>query len=54
MANIAAARAHRRVIHRIGGEAVGGIAVAIAALDPGDRDMRRRRVARRRRAIVTT
>ena len=50
---IAAARAHRRVVHRIGDKARCRIAVAVAALDTGDRDMRWRCVAGRRRAVVT-
>ena len=45
MAGVAAARAHRRVIHRIGDEAGCRIGVAIAALGPGHRDMGWRRQA---------
>ena len=50
---IAAARVHRRVVHRIGDKARCRIAMAVAALNPGDRNMRRRGVAGRRRAVVT-
>ena len=50
---IAAARAHRRVVHRVGDEARRRVGVAVAALDAGHRDVRRRRQAQRRRAVVT-
>ena len=52
VAGVAAARAHRRMVHRVGGEARRRIGVAIAALDAGDRNVRRRRHAGRRRAVV--
>ena len=50
---VAAARAHRRVVHRVGDEARRGVGVAVAALDAGHRDMRRRGIAGRGRAVVT-
>ena len=53
VAGITAARAHRRVVHRVGGKARCRISVAIAALDAGDRDMRWCRIASRCRAVVT-
>ena len=43
---------HRRMAHRIGGEARRGVGVAVAALYSCHRNMRRRRHARRRRSIV--
>ena len=52
VAGVAAARAHRRMIHRVADEARCRIGVAIAALDASYRDMRRRGVAGRRRAIA--
>ena len=42
------------MVHQIAGKARRSIAVAIAALNSGDRDMRRRGIARCRRAIVAT
>ena len=53
VAGVAAARAHRRVVHRIGDEARRRVGVAVAALDAGRRDMRRRGLAGRGRAVVT-
>jgi len=53
VARIAAGRGHRRMIHCIGGEARRGIAVAVAALDAGGRDVRRCRHAGRGGAVVT-
>ena len=53
VAGIAAAGAHRRVRHRVGRKARRGIGVAIAALDAGHRDVRRRGMAGRDRAVVT-
>ena len=52
VAGVAAAGADRRVGHRVGGEARRRVGVAIAALDAGHRDMRRRLLAGRGRAVV--
>ena len=52
MAGVAAARGHGRMIHRVGGEARRGIGVAIAALDAGHGDMRRRGIAGRGCTVV--
>ena len=49
---VAARRAHRRMGHRVGDEACRRVGVAIAALDAGDRDMRRRGVAGCDRPVV--
>ena len=40
------------MVHGVGGEGRSGIGVAIAALNASHRDMRRRGVAGRRRAVV--
>ena len=53
VAGIAAARAHRRVVHRVGDEARRRVGVAVAALDAGHRNVRRRGLAGRGRAVVT-
>ena len=53
VAGVAAAGAHRRVVHRVGDEARRRVGVAVAALDAGHRDVRRRRLAGRGRAVVT-
>ena len=52
VAGIAAAGADRAVIHGVGREARRGIVVAVAALDPRHRHMRRRRQAGRGGAVV--
>ena len=52
VAGVAARRAHRRVVHRVGDETGRRIGVATAALDAGDRDMRRRGQAQRQRVVV--
>jgi hypothetical protein len=52
MTGVAAAGAHRRVRHRVGRKARCRIGVAIAALDAGHRNVRRRSVAGRYRAVV--
>jgi len=52
VARIAAAGADRRVIHRVGREACGRIVMAVAALDPCHRNMRRRCHAGCRGAVV--
>ena len=54
VAGVAAGRAHRRVGHRVADETRRGIGMAIAALDAGDRDMRRGRHAQRNFSIVTS
>ena len=53
MAGVAAAGAHRRVIHRVGREARGSVIMTVAALNPGHGDVRRRGQAGRRGAVVT-
>ena len=50
---VAAGRAHRRMVHRVGDETRRRIGVAVAALDAGDRNMRWRRQAGRGRPVVT-
>ena len=50
--SIAAAGTHRRMVHRIGGKARCRIVMAVAALNAGDRDVRRRGIACSRRAVV--
>ena len=52
VAGVAAAAADRRMGHRVGGEARRRVGVAIAALDAGHRNMRRRGVAGRDRPVV--
>ena len=52
MAGIATAGAHRRMRHRVGRKARRRIGVAVAALDAGHRNVRRRSVAGRYRAVV--
>ena len=54
MTGVAAAGAYRRVIHRVGREAWRRVAVAIAALNPRYRNVRRHGQARRATAIVAT
>ena len=50
--SVATASRNRRVVHRISRKACRCFGVTIAALDAGDRNMRRRRVTRRRGAVV--
>ena len=52
MAGVAPARRDRCVVHHVRCEAGRRIVVAEAALDAADRNMRRRRVAGRRRSVV--
>ena len=52
VAGVAAAGAHRRMGHRVGDETRRRVGVAIAALDAGHRNMRRRGLAGRDRAVV--
>ena len=52
MASVAAAGAHRGMVHRIGREARRRIDVAIAALDPGNGHVGRRRQTGRRCAVM--
>ena len=52
VAGVAAARAHRRVVHRVGGEARRRVGVAVAALDAGIGMCGGVVIAGRRRAVV--
>ena len=53
VAGVAAARRDRRMVHRITRKACCCFGMTIAALDAGDRNMRRRSVTGRGRAVMT-
>jgi hypothetical protein len=54
VAGVAAGRTHRRMVHCVGHKTCRGIGVAIAALDAGHRNMRRRGHPGRCCPVVTT